>query len=377
MNTTLQIASVSVIASLLCSYPTFAETEGEAQFVSLFNGQDLSGWIEMGDPGAFVVEDGNLLLKKPHYYPNWLRSVKEYENFELSLEYRMPGWSEAGLLLHAPLYGRISRSGIKIHLRHDNQNEGTHSVGGIYGVLPPLALSSQEKEWNRLKVYLNWPSLRVELNGTTVQNTNMEHLPELRGRLRCGYLGLQDLGREIHFRNIRIRELPSAEHWVELFNGEDLEGWSIQGKAQWNVEDGMILARNGDGYLINDQLFSSFEFQVYVRTSKHANGGVFYRWGVDPQIRGYEVQIYNVLDTTNPTGSIYGIAPARDSDSRDGEWFLMQIVSDAQYSSVRIDGELVAESHTLGLPDCGQIAFQMHQKDAQIEFLRPRVKQLR
>ncbi|MGW8178929.1 MAG: 3-keto-disaccharide hydrolase [bacterium] len=346
-------------------------------FRPLFNGRDLSGWVEQGDPNAFIVENGTLVLKNPRYYPNWLRTEKEFENFELSLEYRMPGWSEAGLLLHAPLYGRVSKTGIKIHLRHDNQDEGSHSVGGIYGVLPPLALAAEKKKWNRLEVYLNWPSMRVLLNGTIIQNTDLSRHPELRWRLRRGFIGLQDLGREIHFRNIRIHELPSREEWTELFNGEDLGGWGVQGEAKWSVEDGMIVARNGDGYLITESSFSSFEFQVFVRTSRYANGGVFYRWVTYPRRRGYEVQIYNILDTTNPTGSIYGLVPAEDPDSQDGQWFLMQIVSDGNFSTVRIDGKRVAESDSLTVPDRGSVALQMHSQDARIEFLRPRIKRLR
>jgi len=346
------------------------------EFQSLFNGRDLSGWVEMGVPGGFEVENGDLVLKNPRYYPNWLRSEEEYENFELSLEYRMPGWSEAGIVLHAPLYGRISRSGIKIHLRHNNHDEGSHSVGAIYGVLPPLSLSSIEKEWNKLMVVLDWPVLRVELNGTVVQNANMEEHPELRWRLRRGFIGLQDLGREIHFRNIAIRKLPGSENWIELFNGKNLEGWTIQGEAHWKAKGGTIVASNGDGYLITDQSFSSFEFQTYVRTSKHANGGIYYRWGSDQQRIGYEAQIYNILDTTNPTGSIYGVVPALDPDSRDGEWFFMQIISDGPFSAIRINGKTVAQSDALTLPDRGRIAIQMHQRDSQIEFRGLRVRKL-
>jgi hypothetical protein len=348
------------------------------EFVSLFNGEDLSGWVEMGEPGAFVVEDGILLLKNPRYFPNWLRSKNEYENFEFSLEYRMPGWSEAGVVIHAPLHGRISRSGIKIHLRHNNHDEGSHSVGGVYGVLPPLTLNTKEKEWNRLEIYVNWPVLKVRLNGALIQNRDMEQHPELRWRLRSGFIGLQDIGREIHFRNLQIKELPGKEEWIELFNGRDFQGWKVQGDAEWAVENGKIVARNGDGYLITEDSFSGFEFQTYVRTSKHANGGIYYRWGQEGnRLRGYEAQIYNVLDTTNPTGSIYGVVPARDPDCRDGEWFLMQIVSDGNYSMVSIDGKPVAEADDLTHPDRGNIAFQMHHRESWIEFMRPRVKSLR
>jgi hypothetical protein len=138
----------------------------------------------------------------------------------------------------------------------------------------------------------------------------------------------------------------------------------------------MIVGFDGDGYLISDASFSNFELQVYVRTSKLANGGIFTRWQSD-KARGYEAQIYNVIEATNPTGSIYGIVPALDPDSRDGEWFLMQIISQGSYQGVRINGQIVAESNKLEIPDQGKIVLQMHAKGTRIEFLNPKVKLLK
>ena len=60
-------------------------------FKPLFNGRDLSGWVEMGEPGGFVVEENTLFLKTPRNYPNWLRTEREYENFILKLEYMTAG----------------------------------------------------------------------------------------------------------------------------------------------------------------------------------------------------------------------------------------------------------------------------------------------
>ncbi len=95
----------------------------------LFNGKDLSGWVEEGASGAFIARDGELVLDSPKNYPSWLRSDKEYENFVLRLEYMVEGWTETGILLHAPLHGRASRAGMKVHLRHDQINEGAGTPG--------------------------------------------------------------------------------------------------------------------------------------------------------------------------------------------------------------------------------------------------------
>ena len=196
-----------------------------------------------------MVEEGTLLLKTPQNYPNWLRTEKEYENFVLRLEYRMSGWCETGLFLHAPLYGDLAESGLRIHLRHDRTEEGSRSTGGIYDVAPPLTLANKPiNEWNALEVHMDWPVLRVKLNDVLIQDVNLEASDALRGKARRGYIGLDDLNCRIRYRNLQIRELPNKDRkWTSLSNGKDLKGWTSEGKVQWVVEDGKIVGSNGDG----------------------------------------------------------------------------------------------------------------------------------
>jgi len=362
------IASTSATAS--------AQDDG---FVEMFDGYGLSGWVEMGEPGAFTQENGTLYLENPNNYPNWLRSERQYENFILDLEYQTPGWAEGGLYLHAPLHGRPVKSGIKVHLRHDQTEAGVRSTGAIYDVQPPITPANEAGEaWNRMRIHMDWPRLRVTLNDVLIHDVDMERSHELRRRLRTGYIGFEDGGTQFRYRNVRIRELPASEaEWTLLFNGRDLEGWGAEGEATWEVKDGTLVGSAGDGVLRTEESFSSFEFQTYFRTSPHANGGIFYRMmesGDQPS--RYEIQIYNVPTATNPTGSIYGIVPAKDVGCRSDEWCLMQLVSDGAYSRVLINGEAVAESTSLVLPDSGRIAIQNHSQGV-IEYKNVRIKSLR
>ncbi len=367
---------------LLILFGTLANDAVRAQddgFVSLFNGRDLSGWVEMEGSGAFVAEDGTLFLKNPANYPNWLRSEKHYENFVLKLEYQTPGWSETGIYLHAPLHGNPARSGIKIHLRHDRTDEGARSTGAIYDVQAPITLANEPGDaWNTLEITVNWPYLKVLLNGITIQDVNMELSDALRWRPRSGYIGFEDIGTLIRYRNIRIKELPDTEgEWTELFNGRDLEGWDASGEARWEIVDGVLRTGGGDGVLATKESFSAFEFRTYFRTTPHANGGIFYRLQErENQPSHYEIQIYDVPTATNPTGSIYGIAPAKDGGCRSGSWCFMQLISDGSYTRVLINGETVAEATDLMLPNQGKIAIQNHSQGV-IEYKGIQVKSLR
>lgn len=369
MKLTIILLCGAILAGSTCA------TSAQESMTSLFNGKDLSGWVHVGpNPESFRVQDGTIMVTGAGNQPNWLRSEKEYENFVLRFEYMTPGWCEAGVLLHAPLYGRQSKSGLKIHLRHDQVDEGARASGSIYDVLPPLVQAGKPaKEWNQMEIHLNWPRLRVALNGQIIHDVDMQWNEKLRTRLRRGYIGFQDIGTPIHYRNIEIRELPAAESWTAMFNGSNLNGWTVSGPARWSVENGMIVGFDGDGYLISEKDHSDFEFQVYVKTSKRANGGIFTRWQSE-KIRGYETQLYNVNEATNPTGSIYGLVPAVDPDSHDGEWFLVQIISRGSYQGIFINGQCVAESNRLQVPDRGRIVLQMHAKGARIEFMNPRIK---
>jgi hypothetical protein len=73
-----------------------------------------------------------------------------------------------------------------------------------------------------------------------------------------------------------VHERPDTDRpGRALFNGRDLTGWRTEGKVEWAVENGAIVARDGDGYLFTEDSFQAFH--VYFPTTTHANGGVFYR----------------------------------------------------------------------------------------------------
>jgi hypothetical protein len=56
-------------------------------FVSLFNGKDLSGWVNVNcAPNTFSVRDG--IIVSTGVPTGVMRTDRQYENFELELEWR-------------------------------------------------------------------------------------------------------------------------------------------------------------------------------------------------------------------------------------------------------------------------------------------------
>jgi hypothetical protein len=86
------------------------------------------------------------------------------------------------------------------------------------------------------------------------------------------------------------------------------------------------------------------------------------------------VQCFNAPDSTNPTGSLYNIAPARRVVSKDEEWFLLQIFGAGPKAMVLVNGEKVCATNNLKPPYQGGIGFQQHTPGAVIHYRGARLK---
>ena len=358
------------LLALLCALPVTVLSDQDS-YDTLFNGKDLTSWVSMGTPDAFTVKDGAIYTTGAKPYPSWLRSEHEYENFVLRFEYQTEGWYEGGVLIHAPLDGPGTKLGFKLHLRHDQKKYSTRSPGAIYDAATPLSIANVPSgQWNHCEVECNWPLLRVTLNGTLIHDINMEKNEALRYRLRRGFIGIENLGCRAYFRNIKIRPLPHKERWTNLLES-GMQGLHVRGEADWQISDKTLTGKGGDGQAITKQQFDSpFELQVWVKTAVNGNGGVLFNCGQ----RRVEVQCFNAPGSTNPTGSLYGIAPAQRVVSQDEQWFLMQIFSDGPNAMVLVNGEKVCATDKLRPPYEGGIGFQQHTPGAVIHYRGPRIK---
>jgi len=366
--------SINILAIflILCGFIS-ATTSAEENYITLFNGKDLSGWVPVGTPKAFTVKENSIYTTGAGPYPSWLRSEKEYENFILRFEYRTDGWYEGGVLIHVPLDGPGSKMGLKLHLRHDQKEYGTRSPGAIYDAAAPRSIANlPSKQWNRCEMVCDWPLLRISLNGTVIHDIDMEADKVFRYRLRKGFIGIQNIGCKASFRNIQIRPLPEKEKWINLF-AVGMKGFRTQGEADWHIQNDVITGKGGDGTAITKEEFEGpYELQAWVKTIVNGNGGVLFNYGQ----RGVEVQCFNSPDSTNPTGSLYGIASAKRVLSYDEEWFLLQIFNNGAKAMVMVNGERICETSKLRPPYKGGIAFQQHTPGAVIHYRGARVKMI-
>jgi hypothetical protein len=117
--------------------------------------------------------------------------------------------------------------------------------GGAARCIPSEYRAKGGGEWNHYKVTANDGAIKLEVNGKEVSGVS-------KCTPRKGYLALESEGAECHFKNIKIKELPStnpkreevAKVWeghVSRFNGLDLTGWRTE-KDAWKVKDGKLVA---------------------------------------------------------------------------------------------------------------------------------------
>ena len=217
----------------------------------LFNGKDLSGWVQEGPRPSFYVEGAELRTSGRGHVGNWIRTAGEYEDFKLRFEYKLAQWAEAAVILRAPRSDRPQSGGIAVILAHDFHNETTpYITGGLAGWKSPLIKFPPSFEvWHQVEVELTAGRLTVMIDGKVVQDAVLKDRPSpVPAR---GSIGFPDMGHLYALRNIALEDLGRPTKLVGLFNGRDLNGWEKRGDSgNWTVRGDVIEGSNGHSILM-------------------------------------------------------------------------------------------------------------------------------
>ena len=157
-----------------------------------------------------------------------------------------------------------------------------------------------------------------------------------------------------------------------LFNGENLEGWTINGTEKWYVEDGLLVCESGPdkayGYLSTNAYYDNFVLELGFLQEADGNSGVFFRSTVDGTVvSGWQVE---VAPPDHDTGGIYEsygrgwlIKPdkAKDAYLKMGEWNKMKIICNGDTVTTYLNGhEMVKLTDEKIGNGKGGIALQIH-----------------
>lgn len=260
----LSLPSTSLLSALLVvnTVAKAADTDG---FRPLFNEQDLSSWVLVNTTEAtWTVKDKMLICSgKPI---GEIRTDRMYQNFILEVEWRhMKPRGNAGIFVWAD---DITARGVPFHrsvevqvLENAYGNTRGHTTHGdifpIHGAkmtpingrggsraFPTEERSKPSPQWNHYRIVCQDGEISLAVNGKVVTR-GKDASP------RKGYICLESEGGIVHYRNLRIKELPDTpvepEHiaianrgYRTLYTGLNLTGWQGESLDHWHANDWVL-----------------------------------------------------------------------------------------------------------------------------------------
>jgi hypothetical protein len=220
-------------ATLFCLFspaPRVLADRAESDWVNLFNGKDLDGWVQRGGKANYRVEDGQLVGSSvPGTANSFLCTKRNYSNFILELEFKVDPALNSGVQIRSECFDEpktVELNGEKIKIPagrvHGYQVEIDPSerawTGGIYDEgrrkwlvdlknNEPARKAFKQGEWNKFRIECRGDSIKTWLNGVPAADLKDSVTPS-------GFIGLQVHGvgkkqesLEVRFRNLRIKEL--------------------------------------------------------------------------------------------------------------------------------------------------------------------------
>lgn len=188
----------------------------------LFNGCSLGNW-EFADPKAWVIDDGAICYT--HNGGGMIRTRETYKNFTLQIDFRVDKGTNSGVFFRWTNANDPVQTGIEMQVLDSaaKQVPDKHDCGAVYDCLAPSANSMKPAgEWNRCRItcYNNWIDIilngkhviHMDLNQWTAAHKNPDGTPNkfnkaYKDMVQPGFIGLQDHGGKVWYKNIYLKEL--------------------------------------------------------------------------------------------------------------------------------------------------------------------------
>jgi len=356
-------------------------------FVNLFNGKDLTNWkalvanpivrAKMSDSalqaaeniandktkGDWMAKDGLLVFTG---HGDNLATEKKYGDFDMYVDWKITEQGDAGIYLRGTPQVQIWDTS-----RHDVGAEV--GSGGLYNnqqhVSKPLIVADNKVgEWNTFHIIMKGEKVTVYLNGILVtdnivlENYWDHNLPIFTKE----QIELQAHGTYVAYRNIYIKELPSAttttisneeqqQGFVSLFDGSNIDQWTGN-TGGYLVKEGSLMVspeEGSGGNLYTKEEYDNFIYRFEFQLTPGSNNGI----GVHAPLEGdaaYVGMEIQVLDSEHPMyatlqpyqyhGSVYGVIPAKRGYLKPtGQWNQEEIMVNGTNIKVTLNGTVIVD----------------------------------
>ena len=228
-----------VVPSLSQGVNTLTEQEIKNGWIQLFDGSSFNGWRQYNGtemPANWAIEDQAMkVFTGEGKQAGWgakgdiIFSDKKFKNFELSIDWKASEKANSGIFYYVrevpdkPIYYAAPEVQILDNVHASDNKVESHLAGSLYDMIAadPQTVNPA-MEWNTVVIrvldgkathtmngkevvsYTLWTSEWDEL----VANSKFKNFPGFsEGIAKEGFIGLQDHGYTVWFRNIKIREL--------------------------------------------------------------------------------------------------------------------------------------------------------------------------
>lgn len=164
----------------------------------------------------------------------------------------------------------------------------------------------------------------------------------------------------------------SGKGFVQLFNGENLDGW-VGNKTSYRAEDGMIVIDpkgTGGGNLFTEKEYGDFILRFEFQLTPGANNGLGIHAPLEGDVAyvGKELQIldntadkFAELEEYQYHGSVYGVIPAKRGFLNPvGEWNKEEVIVNHPHIKIILNGETILDGDYLEASKNGTLDHKKH-----------------
>lgn len=238
----LSCGGVSKVYAAEAAPNTLSEAEAAAGWILLFDGESSEGWRGYGRddvPGSWQVVDGTLHMDRSRTGVSGAEDGgdiiyhQQFQNFRIKLDWKISEGGNSGIFYLGqeqadvgPIYWTAPEMQVLDNDRHPDARmgrDGNRKAGSLYDLIPAVPQNARAVgQWNEVEIMVYEGAIVHKQNGETVveiqlgssrweelvAGSKFPGLNENWAKLATkGYIGLQDHGDEVWFRNLKILEL--------------------------------------------------------------------------------------------------------------------------------------------------------------------------
>jgi hypothetical protein len=231
------VLSGVIVLGLATSCGSKGKATKDDGFVSIFDGTTTTGWRGYNKPAfpdsGWVVVDGTLHCKESGTGEAGsggdIIYDKKLSNFELQLEWKIAEGGNSGIFILAqeipgePIYKSSPEMQILDNDKHPDAKlgvDGNRMAGSLYDLIPAKPQNTKPAgEWNKISILVYQGTVVFNQNGANVVEFHLwtedwkkmitaskfKDWEWFINTAKEGYIGLQDHGNDVWFRNIKLK----------------------------------------------------------------------------------------------------------------------------------------------------------------------------